>query len=841
MKTKITNQLKGIFIYLTFSFCLLSLSSYAQAPDAFKYQTVVRNSSNQPIPNQAVSLKISILQGSATGTAVYEETHAATTNVLGIVNLEIGNGTLVSGSFAGINWGTNSYYVKIELDPAGGTAYQNMGTSQLLSVPYALYAAAGTEGPQGPAGATGPQGPAGPTGATGATGPQGPAGPAGSANISGTTNYLVKFTGATSGGNSVIYDNGTNIGIGTISPAAQLHTTGTLRFTGAGTPGTGKVLTSDGTGNASWQTPVSLPAGTSEQTLRHDGSNWIANSFLTNNGTGLGVNASPATNTQLYLSRPSSNYGAGYSNIYAYRNGSSTSANGGISWAFHEIDAAIKAYSFWGNSYSSAIAGYSDLDFPNSAAIIGSNGGLTWGALAYHDANNYIWAGNFQGDVQVSGKLGVGTNTPGRKLEVSGSGEQFIRVSSTGTSDVGIEFLRTGASTGDWRIANVSGNLRFFWSDDDYATTTTPISINNINGRVGIGTITPTQQLDVAGNIRLRDANRSIGTFSSHELALVTNSVERINIKTDGKVGIGTTTPSGLLTVNADGSGTSYPAIRANNTNATGIALYASASSSDAAMVVSQSGAGGIMAKFFDGGSNDVVRIDNGGGANIGAIRLYGSNTSTNYGGFMNGSTSFGLVMGHTYLGSPYAIANAYRPTSSTSAFVPWLNNTTSLGSATYRWIALHAVNGTIQTSDKTKKENIKDLSFGLDAVMKLKPVSYSWKDKNLQIGTGTNYGFIAQDVEQILPDVVVHTYTSQEEIENARTEKGIELDPETYGVKYSELIPVMVKAMQEQQEMIEDQNRKIENLENLIEQQQIQISALLQIITNTPSTGVTK
>ncbi len=171
-----------IVILLTFSFCLVSFPAGAQSPQAFKYQTVVRNASNQPIPNQAVSLKISILQGSATGTAVYEETHAATTNVLGIVNLEIGNGTLVSGSFAGINWGTNSYYVKIELDPAGGTAYQNMGTSQLLSVPYALYAAAGTEGPQGP---TGPQGLQGDPGIQGPTGPQGPQGLQGDPGVQG--------------------------------------------------------------------------------------------------------------------------------------------------------------------------------------------------------------------------------------------------------------------------------------------------------------------------------------------------------------------------------------------------------------------------------------------------------------------------------------------------------------------------------------------------------------------------------------------------------------------------------------------------------------------------------
>jgi trimeric autotransporter adhesin len=606
---------------------------------------------------------------------------------------------------------------------------------------------------------------------------------------------------------------GTNIGIGTISPAAQLHTTGTLRFTGAGTPGTGKVLTSDASGNATWQAPsggTSLPTGNNGQTLRHSGSSWESDDFLINKGNKIWINFDSTGPTMPAL----------YSHATAFIENNNNAMLGNANDSHIALHLASTTQ-VTGDGVGLAFSNSEEASLVGAKIVHIRTGGWSVGDLCFF-TRTAAGSGDLTTEkmrITSTGNIGIGTSTPARKLEVSGSGEQFIRVSSTGTSDVGIELLRTGASTGDWRIANVSGNLRFFWSDDDYATTTTPISINNINGRVGIGTIAPTQQLDVAGNIRLRDANRSIGTFSSHELALVTNSVERINIKTDGKVGIGTTTPSGLLTVNADGSGTSYPAIRANNTNATGIALYASASSSDAAMVVSQSGAGGIMAKFFDGGSNDVVRIDNGGGANIGAIRLYGSNTSTSYGGFMNGSTGYGLVMGHTYLGSPYAIANAYRPTSSTSAFVPWLNNTTSLGNATYRWIAVHAVNGTIQTSDKNQKENIQDISYGLDAVMKLKPISFRWKDKNCSLGTGNNLGFIAQDLEKVIPDVVVHSITPPEEIENARNEKGIELDPETYGVKYSELVPVLVKAMQEQQVIIENQNIKIEFLQQQIDE----------------------
>ncbi len=205
---------------------LLAATCAAQAPQGISYQAVLRDGSGAIEANTAATLGLAVLQGSATGTVVYSENHSVTTNGFGLANVNLGNGTVVSGSFASINWAAGPYYVRTSVN---GTA---MGTSKLLSVPYALYAAnggtPGPAGPQGPAGtngATGAQGPAGPTGATGAQGPVGPAGaagaqgPAGSANISGTTNKLVKFSGTTTGTSSQIFDNGTNVGIGTTTPS----------------------------------------------------------------------------------------------------------------------------------------------------------------------------------------------------------------------------------------------------------------------------------------------------------------------------------------------------------------------------------------------------------------------------------------------------------------------------------------------------------------------------------------------------------------------------------------------------------------------------------------------
>jgi uncharacterized protein (TIGR02145 family) len=137
MNLKLTKIISfSLIIPLTF---FLS-TTFAQSPQKISYQAVVRNSSNQLVTSHAVGIKISILQGSETGTAVYVETQAPITNANGLVTIEIGSGTIVTGTFAIINWAAGTYFIKTETDPSGGTSYTITGTSQLLSVPYALYA-----------------------------------------------------------------------------------------------------------------------------------------------------------------------------------------------------------------------------------------------------------------------------------------------------------------------------------------------------------------------------------------------------------------------------------------------------------------------------------------------------------------------------------------------------------------------------------------------------------------------------------------------------------------------------------------------------------------------------
>lgn len=121
------------------AFVLLSFNTFSQAPEAFKYQAVVRDAGNLILNNQAVGVQLTIQQGSIGGTAVYTETFAPTTNAYGLVNLEIGTGT-TTDDFSTIDWSNGPYYIETAIDASGGTSYVAMGTSQLLSVPYALHA-----------------------------------------------------------------------------------------------------------------------------------------------------------------------------------------------------------------------------------------------------------------------------------------------------------------------------------------------------------------------------------------------------------------------------------------------------------------------------------------------------------------------------------------------------------------------------------------------------------------------------------------------------------------------------------------------------------------------------
>ncbi len=130
--------MKRIFTLLFATSILTAV--FAQSPNKMSYQAIVRDANDNLVKEQSVGMQISILQGSATGTEVYVERHISQTNINGLVGIEIGGGTVISGEIATIDWSSGTYFLKTEIDINGGANYSITGTSQFLSVPYAKFA-----------------------------------------------------------------------------------------------------------------------------------------------------------------------------------------------------------------------------------------------------------------------------------------------------------------------------------------------------------------------------------------------------------------------------------------------------------------------------------------------------------------------------------------------------------------------------------------------------------------------------------------------------------------------------------------------------------------------------
>lgn len=271
--------IKSAFLIFIF---LISQKIMAQSPDLMSYQAVVRNSGNIVVANQSVGVRISILKTSASGTEVFKESFSPnpTTNANGLLSLQIGSGTAITGTFAGIDWSAGPYFVKTEIDPTGGTNYTISGTSQLLSVPYALYAKTsgnssaasnwGTSGINIYNTNTGKVGIGTNTPSTKFSVKSNDAGisqvstddvtslgfftDTNSAFVQTNTLDDLNFATGNSPAQMTLQKTTGNLGIGKTNPTEKLDVNGKTKTTNLQiTNGAGKVLTSDATGNANWK------------------------------------------------------------------------------------------------------------------------------------------------------------------------------------------------------------------------------------------------------------------------------------------------------------------------------------------------------------------------------------------------------------------------------------------------------------------------------------------------------------------------------------------------------------------------------------------------------------
>lgn len=432
-------------------FCMIK----AQVPNKFNYQAYARNSLGQTISNATINIRFSIAEGSATGPIVYSETRRLTTSSIGLFNAVIGSAgaTAVTGNLSAVNWSGGNKFLKVEIDPLGGTNFSVLANTELTSVPYALYAVNGTPGPQGPAGATGPSGP---QGATGATGPQGPTGLTGATGAMGAQGH-VGLTGPAGpqGPTGATGATGPQGPAGPVGPAGSL----TLPYIGAQAGNTASLfsITNNALGTGNTASFINNNPNNTSPTLQvNSNTSQLIGSFTSRLGTGSSISLESPVAIFGDVSEP------GASAIV----GSSESGFGVIARSTNS--AALFAYSA-----------------NNRAAVVQNTGGSSTALLVTSSANNYA----AQITSTSTDKRALQTNG---KIQLQGINEQPSAVllgDATGQATWGKNMMAAayGEINADGSIVKGSGNFIASWDPTNKEYT---IQFTNDGGAINIPMVT---------------------------------------------------------------------------------------------------------------------------------------------------------------------------------------------------------------------------------------------------------------------------------------------------------------------------------------------------------------
>ncbi len=775
-------------IYLMALIMLNAAIAISQTPQSINYQAVARNSSGTLMSNTNVNVRFTIHQGSASGTSVFQETHTTNTNDYGLFSLKIGEGTVVSGSFASIDWGNNAYYLQVELD--AGSGYTDMGSNQMVSVPYALHAAeAGNVITY--------------TGGTGIsvsgstitnTAPDKTVNLSGSGatTVSGTyPNFTISSTD-----NNTTYSAGSGIGISgtTISNTAPDKTvnltgsgatsvTGTYpNFTISSTDnnttyaaGTGLTLSgttfSAQTTSALWNAnklqgrTISSTAPTSGQVLKWNGSSWAPGTDNTGGGGIWSQNGS-----------------------YAYYN------TGGVGIGTSTPARLLDIKSSNSSSYlalHNSVTGTTSLDGMLVGISGSGNNTYIWN---YESGNMYLGTNDISRvTISSAGNVGIGNATPAYTLDVAGTAyASGFKTSYTGSYLLGIyKGLWWDSSIGGIAAGStVSGKkLELFGGSSNAALT-----VSGTN--VGIGTSAPDDALEVHGTtgvlkivgtsnpmIRLYEnataksyiqhynGDLLLATYGADGISLLTNNTNRMFIDASGNVGIGTTSPVNILDI-ATSNATAYQSFHNSSSGSTG---------SDGFLV----GLGSSTAYLWNYENGSIsLGTNNSTRMLIDASGAVGIGTASN--------STYALQVSHSLYGLDIMHGtNNWELYTSTSGDLFLYANGTHKGT-------FNASTGVYSSiSDRRLKENISDMGSVLHSVMDLKPVAYNF------IGsTKRTSGFLAQELLETFPQYVSHNVDA-------------ERDLDVYTVDYAGMSVIAIKAIQEQQKMIEDLQQQINELKS--------------------------
>jgi hypothetical protein len=390
-------------VYTLVAALMLAWGVYAQAPASIKYQGVARNATGAPIANGNITVKFDIHSGSATGPVVWTETHTGvTTNQFGLFNINMGS--ITTGLETVFSAGQEFLEVSVDF----GSGLTSMGTSQFLSVPYALYAQnsanpgpqgpAGPQGPSGDPGAVGPTGPqgdpgiAGPTGATGATGDTGPTGAVGATGATGDIGPTgaqgpIGLTGPTG-------PQGANGATGATGPVGPTGLTGAAGPAGpagpAGATGANGANGATGATGVAGATGPTGPGGVTGTTGYHPkflSANTLGNSIMQENTNGnVSVNISPVIQYRMYVYQQQLTVnGDGQHSLFGYR--TRDSQNDGTAYSQSATNSGTSGFNFWGDLYTFGVAGHSYNDYTRTGGTLGAEvSGTYWGSLGYRSS-----------------------------------------------------------------------------------------------------------------------------------------------------------------------------------------------------------------------------------------------------------------------------------------------------------------------------------------------------------------------------------------------------------------------------------------------------------------------
>ncbi len=681
------------------------ISGFAQVPASFNYQAVVRNSSGEILANKTVSFRISLLQGSKTGAVVYSETHKLSTNDFGLVNLKIGKGTKLSGNFSPADWG-EVIFTKIEIDPAGGSSFSELATSELSSVPYAFKAQTVVNDKVDDADAD-------------------PTNEIQEISISGTTLQLSKGGGTitlpSSGGGSA-----DNWGTQTVVSDETL--------TGEGTTANPLSVVADGDGDDTNELQTLSIKG--QMLAISDGNSievpsaWSRNDpniFRNNGNVGIGI-SSPSeklhigdgniriNNGKVILGEPNSN---GASSQFGTQGDNTFIVNfstGDILFNTRtELGVTVPANPRLRITAEGDVKVYNNLTVSKNLTIEGGTPGA--GKVLTSDANglaswqNPLWTKVNTSDIKyTTGNVSIGPDDPEPYIALTVAPKNINEIKA-------IEAVNSSESMPTIHIINQSSGPAAWFN----------------------GTITISDGTEGAGKVLTSDASG----HSSWQSRLWTESGKNVYQNT-GHVGIGTSSPTAPLEIKSNevnaliiGSATANynqrPGIQFKNNNSQFIAgddasneifgfysIWSSTRKYDAQLRVygKASGSWGKYIQLTHNGANAFISTDTG-NIDINPAGNVGIKTDSPTATLdVNGSVRFrGITSG-----------------SQTTAIVIDSNGN------------LHS-----NSSDIRLKENIKPLDNSLDKILKLRGVSFTWK-ANPEYGT--RIGFIAQEFEKVIPEL---------------------------------------------------------------------------------------